>query len=200
MTTKEIAGATGKPEQTVRNWIRSLASKSDVIKSKLDASSPMKPADYDLVEVCEIIEEGLGKEAANVYRTNAVHAKLSDKISSNNVISSSTIRELRLSAEKGFITKEQFQVMIGAPVVVPKNTKPEQKSLPSVVTNIIREFFSVEEHLKSTGHVVTETKLKELRHKCYDLSTARKVTMEPRGSNLLFHHTILTEVFAGSLV
>ena len=76
MTTKEIAESVGKPERTVRDWVKSLAAKSAVIEAKLAASSPMKPADYNLAETCQIIEEGLGKAAADVYRTNAANAEL----------------------------------------------------------------------------------------------------------------------------
>ncbi len=76
MTTKEISEAMGRPEQTVRNWIRSLASKSDVVKSKLDASSPMKPADWTLFEVGEIIQEGMGTGAAGSFKVNATYAEM----------------------------------------------------------------------------------------------------------------------------
>lgn len=75
MTTKQVAEAVGKPEQTVRNWVRRLASKMDVVKSKLEASSPMKPADFDLDETIQIIAEGLGKNAAAVYAENARRAE-----------------------------------------------------------------------------------------------------------------------------
>jgi hypothetical protein len=76
MTTKEIGEAMGKPDQTVRNWIRSLASKSDVVKSKLDASSPAKPVDWTLFEVGEIIREGMGDGAAGAFKVNATYAEM----------------------------------------------------------------------------------------------------------------------------
>ena len=76
MTTKQISETMGKPEQTVRNWVRSLASKSDVVKSKLDASSPAKPVDWTLFEVGEIIREGMGDGAAGAFKVNATYAEM----------------------------------------------------------------------------------------------------------------------------
>lgn len=71
MTTKQIAEATGKTDRSVRNWVTKAAEKSSVIAEKSSASSPMKPADYDLDETCAIIAKGLGANAASVYRMNA---------------------------------------------------------------------------------------------------------------------------------
>jgi hypothetical protein len=96
MTTKQIAEYTGKPEQTVRNWVRDLASKSDVIKSKLDASSSRYPADYNLAETCQIIAEGMGEDVAAVYRTNAVNAEMAKNSSSGKLPAGIQLKELRL--------------------------------------------------------------------------------------------------------
>lgn len=74
MTTKQIAEAVGKEERTVRNWVKRLAEKMAAVAEKSSASSPMKPADYDLDETCAIIEAGLGKNAASLYRENARRA------------------------------------------------------------------------------------------------------------------------------
>jgi hypothetical protein len=71
MTTKQIAAAVGKDETAVRRWTRKLAAKSPAIAVKIAASSPMKPADYDLDEAVAIIETGLGRNAAGIYRENA---------------------------------------------------------------------------------------------------------------------------------
>lgn len=121
MTTKQIADAAGKPEQTVRNWIRSLASKSDAIKSKLDASSPMNPADYTLAEVCQIIEEGMGKAAADVYRTNAAHAEMQKPQKTK--YSAAYIREVRLSLGK----EAAARLLAGEPEHIPAT---KQLALP----------------------------------------------------------------------
>jgi len=41
------------------------------VSDKMSASSPMKPANYDIEEVCAIIETGMGKNAADLYRMSA---------------------------------------------------------------------------------------------------------------------------------
>lgn len=71
MKAKQIAEATGKAEKTVRTWAFKLAAKSADIKAKIAASSPMYPADYDLEETCQIIEHGMGKNAADLFRMSA---------------------------------------------------------------------------------------------------------------------------------
>jgi hypothetical protein len=71
MTSKEIALAVGKPERTVQNWVKFLGAKLASVGAKLASSSPMKPADYDLEETIAIIEHGMGKNAAALYRESA---------------------------------------------------------------------------------------------------------------------------------
>lgn len=71
MTTREIAKATGKEERTVRRWVKKVADKMSSVAVKMSASSPAYPADYDLEETIAIIEEGMGKNAASIYRENA---------------------------------------------------------------------------------------------------------------------------------
>lgn len=71
MTTREISKATGKEERTVRRWVKKVADKMSAVAVKMSASSPAYPADYDLEETIAIIEEGMGKNAASIYRENA---------------------------------------------------------------------------------------------------------------------------------
>lgn len=68
MTVLEIADLTKKTDRTVRNWINALTEKYSVIKEKISVSSPMKPADFNQEEVLVIINQGLGKTAADLYR------------------------------------------------------------------------------------------------------------------------------------
>ncbi len=71
MTTRQIAEAVGKTERAVRNWTRKAAENFSSVAEKMTASSPMRPADYNLDEVTEIIKQGMGANAAAVYRQNA---------------------------------------------------------------------------------------------------------------------------------
>jgi len=71
MNVKEIAQAVGKDERTVRRWIRSVAVKMSVVADKASASTSTHPADYTLDEVLVIIEKGMGKNAASLFRANA---------------------------------------------------------------------------------------------------------------------------------
>jgi len=71
MTTKEIAEAVGKTERSVRNWVAKVAENFSAVAEKSSASTSTYPADYDLEETCLIIEEGIGKNAADLFRMGA---------------------------------------------------------------------------------------------------------------------------------
>lgn len=73
MDTREIANAVGKDERTVRRWVKKVAVKMSAVAVKMSASSPVYPADFDFDETIAIIEEGMGKNAAAIYRANAVN-------------------------------------------------------------------------------------------------------------------------------
>jgi len=71
MTTKEIAEAVGKTERSVRNWVAKVAENFSSVAEKSSASTATYPADYDLEETCQILETGIGKNAADLYRMSA---------------------------------------------------------------------------------------------------------------------------------
>jgi hypothetical protein len=71
MTSKEIAEAVEKDERTIQRWIKRVGDKVSSIGDKMSSSSPMKPADYSLEESIIIIEHGMGKNAASLFRENA---------------------------------------------------------------------------------------------------------------------------------
>ena len=71
MTTGEIAESVGKKDRAVRNWVRKAADKNSAIAAKIAASTSTYPADYNLDETCQIIEAGMGANAAAVYRASA---------------------------------------------------------------------------------------------------------------------------------
>jgi hypothetical protein len=105
MTVKEIAEAVGKDETNIRRWIKKfltgkmpvrnevlddkMSLRNDVLTGKMqlrtsiaekaEHSSPENPADYDVEEVLLIIEAGLGKNAAGIFRANLdMAAKLAE--------------------------------------------------------------------------------------------------------------------------
>jgi hypothetical protein len=71
MTVKQIAEAVGKTERSVRNWVTAVAEKSSVMAEKISSSTSTHPADYTLEETCAIIQHGMGKNAADLYRMSA---------------------------------------------------------------------------------------------------------------------------------
>lgn len=71
MNTKEIALAVNKTERSVQRWVKKLSDKVSSINDKMSASSPINPADFTLEETIAIIEQGLGKNAAEMYASNA---------------------------------------------------------------------------------------------------------------------------------
>lgn len=71
MTTKQIAEAVGKEERTIRRWVNCVADKMAAVADKMAASAPNAPADYTLDETLAIIQHGMGKNAADLYRMNA---------------------------------------------------------------------------------------------------------------------------------
>ncbi len=71
MNTKEIAKATGKNITTVQRWVKRMNGKMPSVDSKMQSSTSTNPADFDLAETIAIIEVGMGKNAADLYRMNA---------------------------------------------------------------------------------------------------------------------------------
>ena len=72
MNVKEIAQAVGKTERTVHNWIEKVSAKIAQVSEKVaQAKATSKPADYTIDETIAIIEQGMGKNAAAIFRENA---------------------------------------------------------------------------------------------------------------------------------
>jgi hypothetical protein len=73
MNTREIASAVNKDDRTVARWIMKASDKMSQVKDKVsEAKRTQKPADYNLEETCFIIEQGLGKNASNLFRSSAI--------------------------------------------------------------------------------------------------------------------------------
>lgn len=143
MTTKQIAEYLGKPERTVRDWVKALAAKSAVVAAKLAASSPANPADYNLSETCLIIEEGMGKDVADVYRTNAVNAEMGLK--ARRSYSAAFLREYRLSY--GVEASRALLAELGFSPHPPANTVP----FPALPAPIDAEYAALRQALGDQG-------------------------------------------------
>lgn len=130
MTTKEIAEAVGKPERTVQNWTKKLSAKMEQVSAKMEqARKTSKPAEYDLDETCAIIEIGLGKNAASLFRENAKRAIVPAQGSSLTARDMEVIGGIvasvmaNLSARMGNIESriDQRQALLPAPEVKPRD-------------------------------------------------------------------------------
>ena len=139
MTTREIAEAVGKTERCVQGWAKRTGEKIASISEKIAAVQKTgKPADYDLNETCGIIETGMGKNAASLYRENAKNAKTPAKDSTltardmeviGGIVSS--IME-NLNARIGNIEQriQQRQALLPAPQIKPRDN----------VSKIVRQY------------------------------------------------------------
>jgi hypothetical protein len=106
MTIKEIAAAVGKDERTVQRWVKKAGDKMSDIMSP--ATHPTLPADYTREETLAIIEAGLGKNAAGIFR-----ASMDANTPHGATLNPGVIRELRIAVTKGYITPRQFRETLG---------------------------------------------------------------------------------------
>lgn len=85
MTVKQIAEAIGKKERNIHNWLTKLSVKNAEIYAKIaEAKKTSKPAEYNFEETISIIEIGLGKNAATLYRQNAEQIESLQKTATRN--------------------------------------------------------------------------------------------------------------------
>ena len=131
MTTKEIAVAVGKAEKTVRTWASKATAKSA-------EATPAHPADWTLDESCAIIEVGLGKNAASLFRENAKNKAVPAVGSSLTArdmeviggIVAAIMASMNSRVEKIEAKIEQRQALLPAPQIKPRDN----------VNKIVREF------------------------------------------------------------
>jgi transposase len=71
MNTREIAKSVNKNVSTIQRWVNKAARKMQSIDGKMQSSTSTYPADYTLEETLAIIEAGMGKNAAGIFRANA---------------------------------------------------------------------------------------------------------------------------------
>jgi transposase-like protein len=113
MTAKEIAGAVGKDERTVRRWINQASDKMSGLSDKMsEAERTKKAADYTLEETCLIIEAGMGPDAAGIFRANAGQAKPPARPKPR-AVTGAYLRELNAAYDKSIIGRDDWRRMAG---------------------------------------------------------------------------------------
>jgi hypothetical protein len=111
MTVKEIAQAVGRESRAVQNWVSLVSAKNAQVFAKIaEARKTSKPADYTLAEVCDIIEAGLGKAAADVYRTNAANAELKKQPAK---MTGAYLAEINKAFDRSILSKNEARAMLG---------------------------------------------------------------------------------------
>ncbi|KYC44701.1 MAG: hypothetical protein AMQ22_02279 [Candidatus Methanofastidiosum methylothiophilum] len=139
----------------------------------------MKPADYTLDETCLIIEKGLGKNAASLFRENAIRAK-SIEIRSE----SSRIDRLENMVEK----------LVLAIATIPQQIAQNQSSQP------IQDYYSIMGYANKKGMQIMFSDALRLGKEAAKLSNEkgieiRKVPDERFGNVNSYHVDILVKVF-----
>jgi hypothetical protein len=139
MTTKEIAEAVGRPERTVQNWVKALSAKMEQVSAKMEqARKTSVAADYDIGETCAIIEQGMGKNAASLFRENAKN-KAAPAIGSSLTardmeviggIVAAIMAGMNTRVEKIEAKIEQRQALLPAPQIKPRDN----------VNKLVREY------------------------------------------------------------
>lgn len=158
MMTKEIAAAIGKPVRTVQDWIKNLSAKSASVSAKSASSSPMNPARYTLAEVCQIIEEGMGADVANTFRTNAATAEMTKPAA--NKLNGKQMEYLYKMATAGMISPADVKAMLGASgseqlqieghAALPARI---EKQIYGIAHSVVRKYFADETARLLTGEL-----------------------------------------------
>lgn len=115
MTTKEIALAVGKDERTVQRWIKRVADKMSSVADKMSSVSyRTNGADWALEEVLCLVEVGMGKNAASLFRENASKA--------------SAVPPTLTTESIAVIVRETISAMLPMLVAAVKGTIPESNA------------------------------------------------------------------------
>lgn len=178
MTTKQIAEAVGKEERTVRNWIKKMAVNNSAMAEKLSSSTSTYPADYDLQETCAIIETGLGKNAADLFRMSAnVGIKQED----------TRLDRLERMVEKLI-------------VAVTTVTIAQQKQPLQIEQPYVQDYYSIMGYARTIGQIITTSEAVKLGKLCTyesherDLEI-RRIPDERYGFVGSYHHSVLKAVW-----
>jgi len=180
MTTNEIAKAVGKDETAARRWARKLAGESPAVAAKIAASSSAHPADYDIEETCLIIETGLGKNAADLYRMSAgINAPTTD----------ARIDRLESMVEKLCIAVATIPQTINA--IAGNHAKQIE---------FVQDYYSIKGYASKLGHQIAFSEALNIGRAAGKISRdrgieIRKVDDEAFGQVNSYHVDVLREVF-----
>jgi hypothetical protein len=112
MTTKQIGEAVNKTERSVQNWAKKTGEKIASIGEKIaSVQKTGKPADYTLEETCAIIETGMGRNAADLFRMSANRQPVAPQ------------------SDIAAIVRETMTAMVPALIAIVRGAIPEQKAL-----------------------------------------------------------------------
>jgi len=180
MTTKMIAESVGKDVTSIQRWIKKLNGKMQSIDDKMSLSSPMNPANYTLEETLVIIEQGLGKNAADIYRMNAQPTQNAE------VVTKSDLADFGKA-----IVAEMFKQLI--PLLQIQQTSQKQ-------LEYVQDYFSVIAYANIKGIKPTITQAQAYSRVAKKLSIesnveVRKVEDERYGYVNSYHKDILAKVF-----
>lgn len=191
MNTKEIAQAVAKDERSVRRWARKAADKVTAIADKMTASSSTHPADFDFEETIAIIEAGMGKNAAYMFRQNAFPK---DKGSPSP------------NGKVGYVTKMDIVEIISAIMaqVVPMITSQVTAQIGATARPQIEyrpEYFSILAFSNQNGIKMGMADMRAMGVECARISRekdipVRKLPDERFGSVNAYHIEVLKDVFA----
>lgn len=191
MNVKEIAVTAGRKERCVRNWVVKAAAKSASIAAKSAAAGHGKSVDYDVDETLAIIEAGMGKNAADIWRVNSANATLPK------------VQGLPIPNEKveSVLTEKDIQLIA---TVVSMTVKETVKSLDSRMTTIEQHYEAraallpapqikprdhisqlVRKHACDTGSAFPDTWSKLYREFGYRTNTNPSVSAKNRGMTII---------------
>jgi hypothetical protein len=185
MTTKEIAEAVGRPEKTVRTWAFKVAAKSAEAAAKLAEATPSKPANWNLDETVAIIEYGMGKNAASLFRENAKRLPQNSKDTDDRIGRLETL----MAAQIGMV-EHLCKALAAIPAAMQRQALPD----------IQQDYFTIKGYAAKTGCRVAFSEAQALGRAARVLSTRegfdiRQVEDERFGVVNSYHVSVLEEVF-----
>lgn len=179
MTTKQIAESVNRPEKTVRTWASKASAKMAAMTAKMAKATSTHPADWDLDEACLIIEIGLGKNAAALYRESAKKTEAPQVVAG----SSLTARDLEMVATlvTAIMTKMESRVAnIETKVEARQALLPSPTIEPRARVNMI-----VRDYVEKTGNQHSAAWGELYKQFSYRTHSNPKVSAKNRGMTIL---------------